>query len=80
VPLASLIPGTMEFLENKYTKSPIDFIGDCFTVLIMLPVALIIAVLVGIYFGLKFPIWWLQWKWRNYKRSPINRDNKNFLF
>jgi len=70
----------MEFLENKYTKSPIDIIGDCFTVLIMLPVALIIAVLVGIYFGLKFPIWWLQWKWRNYKRSPINRDNKNFLF
>ena len=67
MPLASLILGTMELPEGNHTKSALDWIGDTFTVLIMLPVALIIAVLVGIYFGLKFPIWWLMSKWKPFK-------------
>jgi len=54
-------------LDKRYTKSGLDWIGDAMTVLLLLPVAMVVASLVGLYFGLKFPIWWLQWKWRGFK-------------
>lgn len=56
----------MELPEN-YTKSPLDWIGNVFTILMMLPVALIMSILVGGYFVLKFPIWWLMRKLRGFK-------------
>lgn len=64
--MASLILGIMELPEN-HTKSPLDWIGDVFTILMMLPVALIMSILVGGYFLLKFPIWWLMRKLRGFK-------------
>ena len=76
--MVSLILGIMELPEN-HTKSPLDWIGDVFTILMMLPVALIMSILVGGYFVLKFPIWWLNKKIKGLKRNSINRDNKNFL-
>ena len=76
---ASLILGIMELEEIEYTKSPLDWIGDVITVLLLLPVALIMSILVGGYFVLKFPIWWLNGKWKGFKRRSINRDTKNFL-
>lgn len=66
-------------LEQNHTKSTLDWIGNVFTVLIMLPVALICVILIGLYFVCKFPIWWLNGKWRTLKRKSINRDIKNFL-
>lgn len=55
----------MELPEENHTKSPLDWIGDVFTVLMLLPVALIMSILVGGYFILKFPIWYLKQKYRN---------------
>jgi len=65
-------------LDKRYTKSGLDWIGDIFTVLLLLPVALIVSILVGGYFILKFPIWWLRGKWKGFKRKSINRDTKKF--
>ena len=69
----------MELEEIEYTKSPLDWIGDVITVLLLLPVALMLSILIGGYFILKFPIWVLMRKWRGFKSKSINRDTKNFL-
>lgn len=66
-------------LEQNHTKHWLDWIGNTTTVFMLLPVALIGVIIVGLYFVCKFPIWWLNGKWRGYKRKSINRDNKNFL-
>lgn len=65
--------------EKTYTESHLDWIGNVFTVLMLLPVAMVVSILIGIYFGFKFPIWWLMRKLRGFKRKSINRDTKNFL-
>ena len=64
--------------EKEYTKSHLDWIGDTFTVLIMLPVAFIGAILIFLYFVCKLPIWCLMRKWKGLKSSSINRDTKKF--
>ena len=69
----------MELMEENHTKSPLDWIGDVITVLLLLPVAIIATILIGLYFICKFPIWWLNGKWKGFKRRSINRDNKKFL-
>ena len=57
----------MELEEIEYTKSPLDWIGDVITVLLLLPVALVIAIFVFVYYVCKLPIWWLMRKLRGFK-------------
>lgn len=69
----------MELEQNPHTKSPIDWIGDVFTILIMLPFVLMGTILVTAYYVVKFPLWWLSGrmlKRKGYNAKTINRDNK----
>ena len=63
---ASLILGIMELPEENHTKSVLDWIGDTTTVIMLLPVAILMSVLLFVYFSIKLPIWWLM---RKIKRS-----------
>jgi hypothetical protein len=52
-------------LTVEYTKSALDWIGNIFTVLIMLPIAIVFAILLGLYFLIRLPFWWLNRKIRH---------------
>ena len=56
---------------KEYTTHWLDIVGNTFTVIIMLPLFITIALLVGAYWLIKLPFWWMSRKWRT-----INRDNK----
>lgn len=51
-------------LEGNHTKSPLDWLGDITTVVIMLPVILIALACTFLYYGVMFPFWWLKRKMR----------------
>ncbi len=42
--------------------------GDIATVLTLLPLLIVMAVLVGLYYMVRFPLWWLQRAFKTRKR------------
>lgn len=48
--------------------------GDIATVITLLPLLIAMCLLVGLYFMVRFPIWWLQRVWRTRKTWLKWRD------
>jgi hypothetical protein len=49
-------------------------LGDIATVITLLPLLIIMCLLVGLYFMVRFPLWWLQRVWRTRKTWLKWRD------
>lgn len=52
----------------------IKHFGDICTVIILLPLLIGIALLVGLYFVIRFPLWWIHRVWRTRKTWLKWRD------
>jgi hypothetical protein len=48
--------------------------GDIATVLTLLPLLIVMAVLVGLYYMVRFPLWWIHRVWRTKKNWLKWRD------
>jgi len=42
--------------------------GDIATMITLLPLIIGVAVFVGLYFMVRFPLWWIERAWRTKKR------------
>ena len=48
--------------------------GDIATVLTLLPLLIVVALLVVLYYMVRFPLWWLERVWKTKKRWLKWRD------
>lgn len=48
--------------------------GDICTVIILLPLIIGVALFVGLYFVVRFPLWWIERVWKTRKRWLKWRD------
>ena len=58
----------MKLVENGYTKSPLDIVGNLFTILLMIPVVLFGLFCALLWFCMTFVGWGLKWKRNGFKK------------